>query len=315
MTAALKLHHLSKSYGGTPVVDDLCLAIEPGEIFGLLGPNGAGKSTTINMAAGVTRIDQGTIEVFGHDNRRDYRVTRRLTGVMHQEIVTDNFFTIDRALKIHSGYYGVADDPSWRRILVDRLDLGPHLHKPMNKLSGGLKRRFMVAKALIHRPRLLILDEPTAGVDVELRRSLWEFVREINRAGTTVLLTTHYLEEAEQMCDRIAIMGQGRLIALETTSALLAHIASRQWRLRLSVPLTRLPAGLDDFNGRLEEGGTVLRLTLAEQDRPAELLARLQQLDIVFTDLETRKAGLEEVFLELTGMNRRPEAAHATRTR
>jgi ABC-2 type transport system ATP-binding protein len=315
MTAALKLDHLTKSYGGPAVVDDLSLSIAPGEIFGLLGPNGAGKSTTINMVAGVTRIDQGAIEVFGYDNRHDYRLTRRLIGVMHQEIVTDNFFTIDRALKIHSGYYGVPDDRRWRETLVDRLDLGPHLHKSMNKLSGGLKRRFMVAKALIHKPRLLILDEPTAGVDVELRRSLWDFVREINRAGTTVLLTTHYLEEAEQMCNRIAIMGQGRLITLETTSALLAQIASRQWRLRLTVPLTEQPKALDDLNAKLEEGGAVLRLTLTDEQRPTELLARLQQLGIGFTDLETRKAGLEEVFIELTRMHRRPEAAHATALR
>ncbi len=315
MTAALKLNHLHKSYGGPAVVDDLCLTIEPGEIFGLLGPNGAGKSTTINMVAGVSRIDRGTIEVFGHDNRRDYQITRRLTGVMHQEIVTDNFFTIDRALKIHAGYYGVADDRRWRETLVNRLDLGPHLHKPMNKLSGGLKRRFMVAKAMIHKPRLLILDEPTAGVDVELRRSLWNFVREINHAGTTVLLTTHYLEEAEQMCNRIAIMGQGRLIALETTSKLLAQIASRQWRLRLTVPLVDAPKNLNDLNAKLEEGGAVLCLTLTDRHQPAELLTRLQQLGIGFTDLTTHKAGLEEVFIELTGMNRREETRHAATSR
>jgi ABC-2 type transport system ATP-binding protein len=173
----------------------------------------------------------------------------------------------------------------------------------------------MVAKALIHKPRLLILDEPTAGVDVELRRSLWDFVREINNNGTTVLLTTHYLEEAEQMCNRIAIMGQGRLIALDTTAALLSHIASRQWRLRLTAPLIERPTTLDDLNVTLEEGGAVLCLTLTDQHRPTDLLARLQQLGIGFSDLETRKAGLEEVFIELTGMNRRPGAAHATPSR
>ena len=178
---ALALENLTKSYGDKEVVQSLSLDIQEGEIFGLLGPNGAGKSTTINMISGVTRPGGGAIRIFGHDNQKDFRTTRRLTGVMHQEIVIDTFFTIGTALKIHAGYYGVADDPAWRNRLVERLALGPHLEKQMNKLSGGMKRRFMVAKALIHKPRLVILDEPTAGVDVELRQSLWSFVRELNR--------------------------------------------------------------------------------------------------------------------------------------
>jgi ABC-2 type transport system ATP-binding protein len=212
-TAALDLSHLSKRFGNFFAVEDVSFSIPPGEIFGLLGPNGAGKSTTINMVGGVSRIDAGEIKVFGHDTRREYRLTRRLAGVMHQEIVIDNFFTIDQALRFHSGYYGVPDDPKWRAMLIERLGLGPHLHKIMIKLSGGLKRRFMVAKALIHRPPLLILDEPTAGVDVELRHTLWEFVREINDQGTTILHTTHYLEEAQQMCRRNANMNHGKLIS------------------------------------------------------------------------------------------------------
>ena len=227
MISALRIEHLKKSFAGTPAVRDLSLSVSPGEIFGLLGPNGAGKSTTINMISGVCRIDSGKVQVFGHDNQAERRITRRLVGVMHQEIVTDNFFTIDRALRIHAGYYGVPKDDGWRELLIEQLGLGPHLHKSMNKLSGGLKRRFMVAKAMIHKPRLLILDEPTAGVDVELRRNLWDFVREINREGVTVLLTTHYLEEAEQMCGRIAIMNHGELIALEETSRLLERIEGR----------------------------------------------------------------------------------------
>lgn len=166
---ALAIQNLSKGYDGTLAVNDISFAIEPGEIFGLLGPNGAGKSTTINMIGGVSRIDRGSIEIFGSDNQRDYRTTRRQIGLMHQEVVIDNFFTIDETLRFHAGYYGVRDDASWRQQLIDRLGLKPHLHKVMIKLSGGMKRRFMIAKALIHKPRLLILDEPTAGVDVELR--------------------------------------------------------------------------------------------------------------------------------------------------
>lgn len=306
MNPALHLRHLSKSFDGPPVVKDLSLEIAPGEIFGLLGPNGAGKSTTINMVAGVTRIGTGSIEIFGYDNRRDYRITRRLTGVMHQEIVIDHFFTIDRALKIHPGYYGVADDPVWRQRLIERLGLGPHLHKSMNKLSGGLKRRLMVAKALVHKPRLLILDEPTAGVDVELRHSLWEFVREINHEGTTVLLTTHYLEEAEQMCDRIAIMNHGELVALEPTRQLLARLRDRRLDLLLERPLAHLPAELIPFGGRLEEGGSRLVLRLPPERTTGELLGLLYQLQLPVAEIETRRAGLEEIFIELTGMNRRP---------
>ncbi|MFA5515507.1 MAG: ABC transporter ATP-binding protein [Desulfuromonadales bacterium] len=297
---------MQKSFGGAPAVRDLSFDIAPGEIFGLLGPNGAGKSTTINMVAGVVRLGGGNIEVFGYDNRRQYSITRRLVGVMHQELVTDHFFTIDRALKIHAGYYGVPADPAWRELLIERLGLGPHLHKSMNKLSGGLKRRLMVAKAMIHKPRLLILDEPTAGVDVELRHSLWEFVREMNQEGTTVLLTTHYLEEAEQLCDRIAIMNHGELIALEKTSVLLARLRERHIEFQLGCTLERLPPELGPFAPRLLDGGTRIALSLSPGHTAGDVLALLCRLDLPVHEIETRKPGLEDIFIELTGMNRRP---------
>ncbi len=303
MTPALEIDHLSKSFGAAEAVKDLSLSIEAGEIFGLLGPNGAGKSTTINMISGVCRIGQGAVRVFGYDTVRQYRLTRRLVGVMHQEIVTDHFFTIDLALKIHSGYYGVADDRIWRQLLIERLGLGPHLHKSMHKLSGGLKRRFMVAKALVHKPRLLILDEPTAGVDVELRRTLWQFVREINESGTTVLLTTHYLEEAEQMCGRIAIMNDGRLVALERTEELLSRIDGRSLLLYLETPLDRVPDPLVTWNGQLEQDGRRLRLCLPGETAVGEVLQCLAQLQLPIRDLERPRPGLEEVFLQLTGLN------------
>jgi ABC-2 type transport system ATP-binding protein len=300
--AALDILALSKTFADAPAVRDLSLRIEPGEIFGLLGPNGAGKSTTINMVVGVVRIDGGRVEVFGHDNRREYRLTRRMIGVMHQEVVIDHFFTIARALQIHSGYYGVPEDRAWTAQLIERLGLGPHLHKQMNKLSGGLKRRFMVAKAMIHRPPLLILDEPTAGVDVELRHSLWEFVREINRQGTTVLLTTHYLEEAEQMCGRIAIMNHGSLVALEPTSQLLSRLDRRVLTLTLGTPLREIPALLHSFAARLEEGGSKLILALRQGEQAGEVLSALCTLGLPVLEIETQRAGLEEVFMELTGM-------------
>lgn len=297
---ALEITELTKRYDGHAAVKGISFAIAPGEIFGLLGPNGAGKSTTINMIAGVTRLGGGRIAVFGFDNQRDYRTTRRLVGVMHQEVVIDNFFTIDQTLKFHAGYYGVRDDPAWRMLLIERLGLGPHLHKVMIKLSGGLKRRFMIAKAMLHKPRLLILDEPTAGVDVELRHTLWEFVHEINREGTTILLTTHYLEEAEQMCDRLAIMHHGELIALEATGALVERLGTRGVVVHLHQPLAELPAELAKWGARLDGSGRTVSLTLPPNQTAGDLLGLLCRLGLPVADLETKRAGLEEVFLQIT---------------
>ncbi len=302
MTNALQIENLSKSFAGVAAVKEISFAIERGEIFGLLGPNGAGKSTTINMIAGVCRIGSGRISAFGYDNRRDYRYTRRLLGVVHQEIVIDNFFTIDQALKLHAGYYGVKDDPAWRQLLIDRLGLRPHLGKVMLKLSGGLKRRFMIAKALIHRPHLLILDEPTAGVDVELRHGLWDFVREINRQGTTILLTTHYLEEAEEMCDRIAIMNHGELIALEQTHELVRRLSNRQLRLWLAAPLAEIPAALSAYRPKLKEDGQKKKKKKTAGESAGTLLQDICGLGLQIQDFETDQSGLEEVFLQLTGM-------------
>ncbi len=297
---ALDIHDLNKDYNGIAAVKELSFSITPGEIFGLLGPNGAGKSTTINMISGVTRVGRGQIRVFGYDNQKDYRITRRMVGVMHQEIVIDNFFTIDQALRFHAGYYGVPDDPNWRNLLIDRLGLGPHLHKVMIKLSGGLKRRFMIAKAMIHKPQLLILDEPTAGVDVELRHSLWDFVREINDEGTTILLTTHYLEEAEQMCDRIGIMNHGRLIALEGTSALLQRLGTNGVLIHLKAAVQDIPDRLAEWGAELLEPKTQIRLTLPPQQTVGDLLELLSTLDMPVADLETKRAGLEDIFLQIT---------------
>jgi len=299
----LNIENLSKSFAGVPAVKGIDFSIQQGEIFGLLGPNGAGKSTTINMIAGVTRIGSGSIQAYGYDNQRDYRTTRRLLGVVHQEIVIDNFFTVDQALKLHAGYYGVEDNPAWRQMLIERLGLGPHLNKVMLKLSGGLKRRFMIAKALIHRPRLLILDEPTAGVDVELRHGLWDFVREINSRGTTILLTTHYLEEAEQMCDRIAIMNHGDLIAMESTRDMLQRLSRRRVRISLEQPLAQIPAELDSYQPQLSDDRLELLLDLPVEGAAGALLGELCGLGLAISDFETLRSSLEEVFLQLTGID------------
>ncbi|WP_092344597.1 ABC transporter ATP-binding protein [Desulfuromusa kysingii] len=299
---ALVIKKLCKSFDDVPVVKGVDFAIKEGEIFGLLGPNGAGKSTTINMIAGVVRLGSGSITAFGYDNQKDYRYTRRMLGVVHQEIVIDNFFTVNQALRMHAGYYGVKDDPAWRHLLVDRLGLKPHLNKVMLKLSGGLKRRFMIAKALIHRPRLLILDEPTAGVDVELRHGLWAFVREINQQGTTILLTTHYLEEAEQMCDRVGIMNHGELIALENTQALIRRLANRQLSLWLDNPLLVPPAGLEQYSPKLKEEGMLLLLHLPSGEGAGPVLRKLTESGMRIRDVETEQSGLEEIFIHLTGL-------------
>lgn len=298
---ALDIQQLHKDYHGLDAVRALSFSIEQGEIFGLLGPNGAGKSTTINMIGGVTRIGGGSIRIFGHDNQRDYRITRRLVGVMHQEIVIDNFFTIDQALRLHAGYYGVADDPAWRQRLIERLGLGPHLHKVMIKLSGGMKRRFMIAKALIHKPRLLILDEPTAGVDVELRHTLWDFVREINQQGTTILLTTHYLEEAEQMCRRVAIMNHGNLLALEPTASMVQRLGTRSLLVRPRVRLETLPTELVNQGATFLDDGLRFKVTLPANQPVGELLELFAHLGLAIDDLETRNTGLEDIFLQITG--------------
>ena len=298
---ALTIKNIKKTFDGKDAVKEISFSIKEGEIFGLLGPNGAGKSTTINMIAGVCRIDSGTISAFGYDNKRDYRHTRRLLGVVHQEIVTDNFFTIGQALKLHSGFYGVRDDEQWRKLLIERLDLEPHLDKTMIKLSGGMKRRFMIAKALIHRPRLLILDEPTAGVDVELRHSLWDFVREINRNGTSILLTTHYLEEAEEMCDRIAIMNHGDIVALERTHELVRRLSNRQVRLWFESPVETLPETFAPYSPQLKDDKIELLLSLPKGQSAGELLHLITASNLPVRDFETDQSGLEDVFIKLTG--------------
>ncbi|MCD6526429.1 MAG: ABC transporter ATP-binding protein [Desulfuromonas sp.] len=307
MSSALEINQLSKAFTGQAAVKRLSLSIKDGEIFGLLGPNGAGKSTTINMIAGVSRIDSGSVHIFGHDSVVDCQHARRLTGVMHQELTTDAFFTIDKALRMHPGFFGVRADAQWRELLVERLELQPHLHKPMNCLSGGMKRRFMLAKALIHKPRLLILDEPTAGVDVELRHTIWQFIREINRHDTTILLTTHYLEEAEQMCNRIAIMNHGELIALDSTTALLNQLDARQVRLLLCCAIDHLPPQLVQHHARLDDGGKTIILPLQSGETVCAVLELCRTLKLPICDVETCKPNLEEVFLHLTQPDRYPQ--------
>ncbi len=297
----LTLSGVSKTYADTTVVENLSFSIQPGEILGLLGPNGAGKSTTINMIAGVIPATTGRIEVFGFDSRQEYQKSRRLVGVMHQEPIIEQYLNVEQSLKIHSGYYGVADDPVWRKLIVEQLELGPHLAKRYLKLSGGMRRRFMIAKTLLHKPRLLILDEPTAGVDVELRERLWSFVREINKAGISVLLTTHYLEEAEQMCDRIAFMNMGKLVALEETKKLISRIDKQKLRVELHTALREMPDELKSFDSDLdEEDSHFLNFSLESGAEVVAVVSSLEKIGLEVLNVTLTQPDLEDVFKHLS---------------
>jgi len=258
------------------------LEVEQGEFFGLLGPNGAGKTTLINVIAGLARADAGGVRVLGADVVADYRRARRMLGVVPQELVFDPFFTVRETLRIQSGYYGLARNDAWIDEVMHHLDLTAKADVNMRALSGGMKRRVLVAQALVHRPPVIVLDEPTAGVDVELRQGLWQFVRRMNREGHTIVLTTHYLEEAEQHCARIAMLKEGRIAALDTTRNLLGRFSDLELRVR----------GRDGAQRALRLGG------------PGELegaLARLRAEGVEIVEMELVPPDLEEAFLRITG--------------
>ncbi|MBK8317810.1 MAG: ABC transporter ATP-binding protein [Betaproteobacteria bacterium] len=222
MAAAVSIVDVVKHFGSLQALAGVSLAIEEGEFFGLLGPNGAGKTTLISCLAGLIRPDSGTLKVLGHDVINDFREARRLLGVVPQELVFDPFFNVRETLQIQSGYFGIRKNDDWIDEILHNLDLTSKANVNMRRLSGGMKRRVLVAQALVHKPPVIVLDEPTAGVDVELRQGLWQFVRRLNGEGHTIILTTHYLEEAEALCGRIALMKQGRVVALDTTANLMA---------------------------------------------------------------------------------------------
>ena len=222
MTAAVSIVDVVKNFGSLRALDGVSLEIEPGEFFGLLGPNGAGKTTLISSLAGLVRPDSGTLKVMGHDVVKDFREARRRLGVVPQELVFDPFFNVRETLRIQSGYFGIRKNDDWIDEILENLDLTSKANVNMRRLSGGMKRRVLVAQALVHKPPVIVLDEPTAGVDVELRQGLWQFIRRLNNEGHTIILTTHYLEEAEALCNRIALMKQGKVVALDTTANLMA---------------------------------------------------------------------------------------------
>ncbi len=304
--AAIVLDGLHKHYGPVHALNGVSLAVEEGEFFGLLGPNGAGKSTLINIVAGLTRRDRGTVTVLGRDVTREYRATRRLLGVVPQEMVYDPFFSVREVLRIQAGYFGLGrgNDP-WIDELLGALALTDKADANLRALSGGMKRRVMIAQALVHKPRVVVLDEPTAGVDVELRQSLWEFIRRLHREGHTIVLTTHYLEEAQALCGRIAILNRGELAALDATPALLARGIGRRRRLCVTTrtPLASLPEQLKPHLRQLE-GNRIEFELVREADSAVAVLDALRAHGADVVDFATEAADLEDVFVELT--RRRP---------
>src|SRR2546429_2075551 len=297
MPAAIEVRDVHKRFGELQALSGIDLEIRQGEFFGLLGPNGAGKTTLISVLAGLARADRGSARVMGHDVRADYRAARRSLGVVPQELVFDPFFTVRETLRFQSGYFGVRDNGAWIEEVMRHLDLASKAEVNMRALSGGMKRRVLVAQALVHKPPVIVLDEPTAGVDVELRQGLWQFVRRLNREGHTIVLTTHYLEEAELHCNRIAMLKAGRVAALDSTRNLLETFSGLQLRVRLDAE--RLP---EPFPAQvIARDGPLFTLRLASARELEAVLARLRESAIGIVELEVQPPDLEEVFLRLTG--------------
>ncbi|MDM4769251.1 ABC transporter ATP-binding protein [Solimonas sp. SE-A11] len=297
---AVAIAGVRKSYGKLQALRGIDFSIRQGEFFGLLGPNGAGKSTLISIIAGLVAADAGSISVMGHDTVKDFRAARRKLGVVPQELVFDPFFKVRDMLRIQAGYYGCGKE-SWPWIdeMLERLDLADKANSPMRALSGGMKRRVLVAQALVHKPPVVILDEPTAGVDVELRRTLWAFMTDLHRKGTTVVLTTHYLEEAQELCERIAILDHGQVQVIETTQQLLARHPFRFLRLKLAAGSV-LPESLRALVSGEPNGAVELKLETARHPI-ASVLETLRAAGVVIEDVHTRDPDLEDIFVELTG--------------
>ncbi len=299
--AAISFQSVSKTFtnarGTFTALDQVSFDIQSGEFFGLLGPNGAGKTTLISILAGLLKPSSGTIQVNGLDVQAQALQVRRLLGVVPQELVFDPFFTVREALVFQSGYFGVKHNGAWIDELLDHLGLADKAHHNMRQLSGGMKRRVLVAQALVHKPPVIVLDEPTAGVDVELRQTLWQFIARLNREGHTVLLTTHYLEEAEALCGRIAMLKLGKVVALDDTSTLLKNASSNVLRFKLD---EQLPP---DLAAQARVTGRIVQFPANDAAQIEHYLAAVRSAGLVAQDVEIRKADLEDVFLDVMGAN------------
>jgi ABC-2 type transport system ATP-binding protein len=308
MTAAIEVRHVGKRFGSLQALDGIDLRVEQGEFFGLLGPNGAGKTTLISVLAGLARADTGSVSVMGHDVAADYRAARRALGVVPQELVFDPFFTVRETLDIQSGYFGLRNNRAWIDEVMHHLDLTDKADANMRALSGGMKRRVLVAQALVHKPPVIVLDEPTAGVDVELRQGLWQFIRRLNSDGHTIVLTTHYLEEAEALCARIAMLKSGRIVTLDTMRNLLNRF-QHHLHLRVRLSGSALTPGLAALVHHADERGHVLKLKGFDEVEPT--LAALRAAGCRIEEMEVAPPDLEDVFVEIM---QRESAANRTRS-
>jgi ABC-2 type transport system ATP-binding protein len=299
----LRIENLTKTYaGGLTALRSVNLEIQEGEIFALLGPNGAGKTTLIGIACGLVNATSGRVLAAGFDVKRDARAARSLIGLVPQEIATDAFETVQAASRFSRGLFGKPQDPTVIERVLKTLSLWDKRETKIMTLSGGMKRRMMIAKALVHEPRILFLDEPSAGVDVELRRDMWNMVRALRASGVTIILTTHYIEEAEEMADRIGIINRGELILVEDKAQLMRKLGRKELRLHLAERLESIPAPLEQFNLSLSGDGMTLVYsfeTEGERTRITALLRELNQLHLNFRDLETQQSSLEDIFVSL----------------
>ena len=306
---AISFQSVSKIFPSTrgplKALDGVSFDIQQGEFFGLLGPNGAGKTTLISILAGLARPTAGKAMVLGSNVQSDYGEARRKLGVVPQELVFDPFFTVREALRIQSGYFGVRNNDAWIDELLESLGLADKASSNMRQLSGGMKRRVLVAQALVHKPPVIVLDEPTAGVDVELRQTLWQFIAGLNKQGHTVLLTTHYLEEAEALCSRIAMLKSGRVVALESTTDLLKSASSNVLRFKID---SALPP---EFDGKARVTGRIVQLPAHNAHEIEHYLAIIRRAGLRVEDVEIRKADLEDVFLDVMSAGHVPRASSA----
>jgi ABC-2 type transport system ATP-binding protein len=299
----LSIRGLRKAYAsGTEALKSIDLDIRRGEILALLGPNGAGKTTLISIVCGIVTATSGTVTVDGRDHARDYRHARQKIGLVPQELTTDAFETVWSTVSFSRGLYGKPRDDKMIETLLKRLTLWDKRDTKMMELSGGMKRRVMIAKALSHEPEILFLDEPSAGVDVELRRDMWDMVRQLRNDGTTIILTTHYIEEAEEMADRVGVIAKGELIAVEEKAALMARLGKKTLKVTLSEPMAAVPPELAEWGVTTEDGGHILAYSFdshAERTGIAGLMRRLGELGIGYKDLSTHQSSLEDIFVSL----------------
>jgi ABC-2 type transport system ATP-binding protein len=295
----VSIRGVAKRYGSFEALADVDLDVPAGEIFALLGPNGAGKTTLIGIVAGLVRATRGSARVLGRDVVSDYRFTRRAVGLVPQEINFDPFVTVEETLRFQAGYFGVRLGEARLREILRALDLEEKRSVNTRALSGGMKRRLLIGKALVHDPRVLFLDEPTAGVDVQLRQSLWAYVRVLRDRGTTVVLTTHYLDEAEELADRVAVIDHGRILVTERKDRLMERYARKTLRVALGAPLAVLPPALAALGARLEDGGMAVAVSAPPGISFGPALAALAEAGLPVHDVETRRMRLEDVFVSL----------------